>query len=323
MMTKSFVVIVLLSFFFIFLPCYATPASGADPDLKNVLEDIGKGIPEKCFTPPDLENIFLRACEKVLDDASQCSFAWSAFTLAFRFKDPDTVTKDDYKLFFELFPVKSPLYSAVFWSGVRKIVEQVSMHPSVSTSANQIASNIINNMATDGNVFCWCGNATASLDTVNPCSFTPVVAFWQAFSSNFGESAEGIVYWIGDGNREGGAYQNTTLFTEYGFPKLLYPRVYRLVAIVIHDCNETIVVEESEGCEEETLKVLEDQSVRKFGRIGGYGCATVCGNASDEQQISTLANHCLQIIREEQQKGNYISYIARHSLYVDSLYGQV
>ena len=304
-MTKSFLLFfVLSSFFFIILCCCATSVISVDPG-KKILEDrTGKKFPEKCFTPPDLENIFLRACEKVVDDASQCPFAWSAFRLAFRSKDPETVTKDDYKLFFEIFPMKSSLYSVVFWSGVRRIVEQISMHQSISTSANQIASNIIDNMATDDDVFCWCGNATASLDTVNPCPVTPVVAFWQAFSSNFGESAEGIVYWIGDGNREGGAYQNATLFTEIEFPKLLYPRVYKLVAIVIHDCNETTVVEESEGCEEETLKVLEDQSVRKFGRNEGYGCAKVCGNASDEQQISTLADHCLQIIREEQQKGN-------------------
>ena len=304
-MLKSFLVFFFLSsFFFIFLRCCATSATGVDPNSKQILEDIGKRIPEKCYTSPNLENIFLRACEKMLGDVSRCSFAWSAFTLAFRFKSPDTITKDDYKLFFEFFPIKSPLYSAVFWSGVRRIIEQVPIHPTISTSANQISSNIINTMATDDSVFCWCGNTTASLDTINPCPVTPVAAFWQAFSSNFGESAEGIVYWIGDGNREGGAYQNATMFAEFEFPKLAYPRVYRLVAIVIHDCNETTVVEEREGCEEETLKILENQAIRRFGRNMGYQCEKVCGNASDEQQISMLADHCLRIIKEEQQRGN-------------------
>ena len=184
MINKAFLVSFYLSF--VFLRCGATSTIVADAAPEKILEDIGKKVPEKCLTSPNLENIFMRACEKVVDDAPQCSFAWSAFTLAFRFKDPSTVTKDNYKLFFEIFSVKSPLYSAVFWSGAGKLIEQISMHPSISTSANQISSNIINTMATDDNVFCWCGNATASLDTVNPCPVTPVAAFWQAFSSNFG-----------------------------------------------------------------------------------------------------------------------------------------
>ena len=88
------------------------------------------------------------------------------------------------------------------------------------------------------------------------------------------------------------------MFAEFEFPKLRYPRVYRLVAIVIHDCNGT-----ESGCEKGTLKILEDQAVRSFGGSMGYRCEKVCGNASNEQQISTLADQCLQIIREEQHRG--------------------
>lgn len=264
------------------------------------MEDIGKKFPEKCFTPPNLEDIFIRTCENILDNAGQCSFAWTAFTLAFRLKDPTTVTKEDYRLFFDILPVESPRYSAVFWSGVPGIIEQISVHPKVSTSANRVSSSIINNMAADNNVMCWCGNVTTHFDTLNPCPITPVVEFWKAFSSRFGESGNGIVYWIGDGNRKEGAYQNTTLFTEFEFPRIKYPKVYKLVAIVIYDCDERGNETMSEGCGEGTLKELENQAMARFG---SYRCEKVCGNVSDERQISSLSEKCLQIITDEQQKG--------------------
>ena len=127
------------------------------------------------------------------------------------------------------------------------------------------------------------------------------------FSSYFGQAAGGIVYWIGDGNREEGAYQNDTIFAEYEFPELAYPRVYRLVAIVIQDCSKTAVIE---GCEEQTVKILEDQAVSRYGRNTGYRCQEVCGNASNEQQIPSLARQCLQIIREEQEGGNVTKFVA-------------
>ena len=288
-----------LSVFISFLRCSeSSPVSDSGSDMKEMLKDIDKNPPDKCFTPPNLEDIFIRSCEQVIDSAGKCSFGWTAFTLAFRFKDPNTVEQDDYKIFFDILKVKSPLYSAVFWSGVGGVVEEISVHPKISSSANRVTSSIINTMATDYNVMCWCGNTTALLDTVNPCPIAPVAAFWQEFASRFGKSGAGIVYWIGDGNREGGAYQNTTLFSKFEFPKLTYPRVYRMVIMVIHECNETMV----EGCGEGTLQTLENDALEQYGNIG-YRCENVCGDASDEQQIPLLADQCMQIITEEQKRG--------------------
>ena len=301
MPTKCFLVSFLFLSVFVSFFRYSEPSLfDVDSDTEEMLEDIGKSLPDKCFTSPNLEDIFIRSCEKVLDNAGKCSFGWTAFTLAFRFKDPNTVKKDDYKIFFDILQVKSSLYSTVFWSGVKGIVEELSVHPKISSSANRITSSIINTMATDYNVMCWCGNTTALLDTFNPCPIAPVVAFWQEFSSRFGKSAEGIVYWIGDGNRDGGAYQNTTLFSKYEFPKLTYPKVYRMVIMVIHECNETM----AEGCGEGTLHILENYAMEKFGGHLGYRCENVCGNVSDEQQIPLLADQCLQIITEEQKRGS-------------------
>ena len=289
------------SAFLIFFYCSEYSKTTADQlDEINIMKDIGKRIPDKCFTSPRLEEIFIRACDKTLNDAGRCSFAWSAFNFAFRYKDPKTVTKDDYNLFFNILPVESPLYSAVFWSGVRNVVDEISSHPKISSSANRVSSSIINTMATDDNVMCWCGNETEILDTVNACPITPVVAFWQAFSTYFAESGIGIVYWIVDGNREGSAYRNATLFADHEFPNLIYPKVYKLVVLVIRECNQTVI----EGCGEGTLISLEEEAKKRYGVNKGYRCENICGNSSDELQTSSLAHHCLQIIKEEQSGGN-------------------
>ena len=278
--------------------CYGS-AIGHNSDEIKMIEDIGKSIPNKCFTLPAIEDMFMRACEKILNSHTQCSYACSAFTLAFSYKDPNMVAENDYKLFFDIIPVETHLNAVVYWSGVRSIAEQISTYPNISTSTNHASSRIINTMENDGNVKCWCANTTAFLDTINPCPVTPLVAFWRAFYSRYGELGIGIVYWIGDGNREGGAYQNATFFSDFEFPQLKYPRVYRMVALVIYDCNAT----KSEKCGEGTLKVFEDHAVKKYG---SYRCENVCGDISDEKQIPSLADQCLEIIRAEEERGTYV-----------------
>ena len=302
MYVKSFVVSFSVCLLLLFVARFSVATATIDPDAKKMMEDMGRNVSNRCFTPPNLSQIFSRACMKVLDgNISQCSFAWTAFKLAFGLKDPNTVTAEDYDTYFDVLPVKSPADSAVYWSGmsVKSVVELLSQHPNISSSVNQLASRIVNTMIKNDSVLCWCGNTAESLDTVNPCPVTPVVEFWKAFSRHFGESAKGIVYLIVDGNRKGGAFQNTSFFAKFEFPKLISSRIDRLVVININDCNSKTV----EKCGEGTLKQLEDQAVSKYGRGVGYHCEVVCGNASDNHKVTLLANHTLQIINEEQSKG--------------------
>ena len=132
------------------------------------------------------------------------------------------------------------------------------------------------------NVTCWCGNKTAILDTVNPCPAQPTVSFWKAFSIHFAEAGKDIVFWIGDGNREGGAYQNTSFFTTVEFPRCTHPRVTQLIAIDIYECSHKMV----EQCGEGTMKLLEDEAVQKYG----YKCANVCRNALNKHELLLLAS---------------------------------
>ena len=216
-------------------------------------------MPEGCFTLPDLEDIFLHACRKVIDDSDKCPAAWIAFSGAFGFKNSNNITQEDYLDYFDALPIYSPPNS-MFWSGVQDVIEEISVYPNISSSANQDASNIINTMTADDGVECWCENESTLLDTVNPCPTTITSVFWQEFSCALGESATGIAYWVGYGDRESGAYQSSSFFANYEFPKLTPDRVKRLVIIDVHECGKDI----GEECGEGTLRRLQRQAERKY-----------------------------------------------------------
>ena len=302
---ENYIEIRLFLYLIIGFLCTNVVSSETTTDVE-MMEDMGRSVPNRCFTPSNFESAFSRACLIVLNgNKTWCSFAWTGFKVAFGFKDPKSVTAEDYDTFFEVLPPISPANSPVHWSGINigNVVKEISTQPKISSSMNQVSARIINTMTKDDNVMCWCGSTTAFIDTANPCPITPVVAFWQAFSTHFAKSARGIVYFIGNGNRRTGAYQNASFFATFEFPELISDRVNKLVVIDIYNMVEK--------CGEGTLKVLKAQAISRYGIDMGYDCEAVCGNASNKQEISLLANQTLEIIRQEQSKGNHIySYVA-------------
>ena len=92
---RSLVTAALLpSLLVLFLATTPVKAGKGDADMmKEMMEDMGRPMPEAgCFTPPDLEEIFLRACRKVIEENDKCPAAWIAFSGAFGFKNPNNVT---------------------------------------------------------------------------------------------------------------------------------------------------------------------------------------------------------------------------------------
>ena len=79
-----------------------------------------------------------------------------------------------------------------------------------------------------------------------------------------------------------------------------------MAIINVHECDQDI----GEDCGEGTLRRLQRQAERKYGRSMGAACYEVCGNPWDEQQVPAIANDTLDVIREEQRGTNSYSYIA-------------
>ena len=248
----------------------------------------------QCYTLPNFMELFIDSCRGVLNTTGnvedRCNMAWEKFSGAFAFVDPLQVNLSSYDEYFEFLKVESEPNSVLFWSGVVKLTEMVSKtnkYP-VSSSFNQPASEIINNMAKYPN--CWCGGS-GGIDYTNPCPDNPATSFWAKFSCILGESASGISFWMGNGERDGGAYRNTSFFTQYEFVKLNPPDDTKLIVIDVHRMDV------GEACDTGSLVELKELVTTKFGS-DGYVCHDVIGNPNDPDE--ELTNNVVEIIGAEQ-----------------------
>ena len=252
-----------------------------------------------CYTLPNFQQLFIESCLMVLSAVNNvnetCQMTWEAFSGAFAYKNPLEVDLDDYDEYFDLLQVKSEQNSVVFWSGVPSLIEKISKTTeiSISTSFTQDASNIINNMAKYPS--CWCGGPNG-INYTNPCPDQPSTSFWAKFSCELGESASGISFWIGNGEREGGTFRPNSFFTEYELVKLNPPDDIKLVVV------EVSRMDIGEKCGDGTLADLENLAVQKFGEEG-YTCYDVNGNVNDPDELMELSDEVLEIIGVEQGNG--------------------
>ena len=218
-----------------------------------------------CYTLPNFQQLFIDSCLMVLSAVDNvnatCQMAWEAFSGAFSHKNPLEVELDDYNTYFDLLQVKSEQNSVVFWSNVLLLIEEISKTTeiSISSSFTQDAANIINNMAEYPS--CWCGGQNG-IDYTNPCPDQPSTSFWAKFSCTLGESASGISFWIGNGEREGGTFRPNSFFTEYELVKLNPPNDTKLVVVEVSRMGI------GEKCGNGTLADLEKLAVQKFGEDG-------------------------------------------------------
>ena len=293
-----------------------TPAAVAgDGDDDLPMTDVSDEGDTDCRTPQNIEQLFLTACNETIKDADTCASAWDAFSSAFASKDPTTVEPGDYDEYFNILKVTSAPNTVLFWSAVQHLVGNISSTPSadITSSFTVPASVIINKMASQG-VSCWCGGESG-IDYTNPCPRKPYLSFLGKFSSLLAESATGVAFWVGYGEREGGTYQPGTFFSDYEFPKLMSPEMTKLVVIIAHRLNM------GESCDTGTLVPLQAEAMEKLGD-NAFSCYDLYGNPLDEEGTPTLATKTLSIISKEQQsQGNQCdvisflsSFLRRHSV---------
>ena len=263
--------------------------------IRDMMGDMDMIVQTECYTNKYLGGIFLDTCYRVLEHTYKCQDALYAFIDAFGNKDPNTVTANDYNGFFNVIPVASNPNSVLFWTGVINIIEKVSQHPGISSSANQPSSLIFNKMRASENITCWCGNKTHRIDYYNPCPPTPTYMFWAKFSALLGRSATGVAFWAAYGNKDGKPYNPNSFFAEFEFPNMV--NVTRLVVIDIYNANK-----EGEQCGQGSLALLQNLAVNKYGN-DGYHCYTINGDpmCTDPQQVNDLAEMTYEVIENEWQ----------------------
>ena len=73
--------------------------------------------------------------------------------------------------------------------------------------------------------------STGGIDYVNDCLCSVSGNFWDRFSVDFARASSGSAYWLGDGQRDGGAFSSSSYFSTVELPNMNADEV---VAIVVH-----------------------------------------------------------------------------------------
>ena len=73
--------------------------------------------------------------------------------------------------------------------------------------------------------------STGGIDYVNDCLCSVSGNFWDRFSVYFARASSGSGYWLGDGERDGGAFYSSSDFSTFELPNMNADEV---VAIVVH-----------------------------------------------------------------------------------------
>ncbi len=77
-------------------------------------------------------------------------------------------------------------------------------------------------------------NYIGGIDFTNNCTCSVTTQFWVEFSARFSQAAQGTVFFLGDGAREGGAFNPQSFFSTVELLNLSQEDVMRVVALIVH-----------------------------------------------------------------------------------------
>lgn len=82
-----------------------------------------------------------------------------------------------------------------------------------------------------------CSNCThtAGIDFQSPCLCSVTGEFWTQFSKEFAQAAQENVFFLTDGQADGGAFRNNSFFSTVELPNLRDESVTRLITLIIHE----------------------------------------------------------------------------------------
>ncbi|EDO32706.1 predicted protein [Nematostella vectensis] len=162
-------------------------------------------------TTRNFKDIVLGRCyyykEFMLDDVYRssvnCSSVWLALYDAFAFKDPCSLTFQDYEPYFAAVVEGHLLDKSLFWSGTMKLVHSYASYIDLlyTTLEDTMAGWLVNGLT-------WCGNVTLprnasdGIDYVScPTNCDYFAAFWGLASRKFAERTRGVARVMVNGSR--------------------------------------------------------------------------------------------------------------------------
>ncbi|XP_048588917.1 ADP-ribosyl cyclase/cyclic ADP-ribose hydrolase [Nematostella vectensis] len=266
-------------------------------------------------TTRNFKDIVLGRCyyykEFMLDDVYRssvnCSSVWLALYDAFAFKDPCSLTFQDYEPYFAAVVEGHLLDKSLFWSGTMKLVHSYASYIDLlyTTLEDTMAGWLVNGLT-------WCGNVTLprnasdGIDYVScPTNCDYFAAFWGLASRKFAERTRGVARVMVNGSRvdtNGSwvpAYRKNSFFGKYELPNLQSHFVTELRIIVMHTIGTS--VNHIESCGNGSVKTLVEDATR-------HGLNVSCSDDPSEVKHLLCVDHptapeCLFATKKEQQGG--------------------
>ncbi|XP_042326526.1 ADP-ribosyl cyclase/cyclic ADP-ribose hydrolase 1 [Sceloporus undulatus] len=224
------------------------------PSSETLLEWKGKG------TTKHLREIILGRCYNYLATMNSelrdkdCLKIWELLENAFMYKNPCSMTEEDYQPLMDLARHSVPCNKSLFWSKTNDLVHRY-------TKANQdfvtLEDTLLGYIA-DG--ISWCGNPTSpgvnynSCPKWTECESNPSSVYWKMASKMFAEAACGTVQVMLNGSIEAGAFRSNSIFGNVEILNLNPDKVSRMHIWLMHDIDGP----QSEFCTGHSITKLKE-----------------------------------------------------------------
>ncbi|XP_020662239.1 ADP-ribosyl cyclase/cyclic ADP-ribose hydrolase 1 [Pogona vitticeps] len=185
---------------------------------------------------------------------TDCLKIWKLLQNAFMYKDPCSVTEEDYKPLMEFARHPIPCNKSLFWSKTNDLVHRY-------TKANRdfltLEDTLLGYIA-DG--ISWCGKPSSpgvnykSCPKWTECENNPSTIYWKMASKMFAEAACGTVQVMLNGSTEADAFRSNSIFGSIEIFNLNPDKVSKVHIWLMHDIDRP----QSESCTGHSVAKLKE-----------------------------------------------------------------
>ncbi|KAJ8043700.1 ADP-ribosyl cyclase/cyclic ADP-ribose hydrolase 2 [Holothuria leucospilota] len=187
---------------------------------------------------------------------TNCTDALNEFLEAFAFKDPCKVPEDAYDGFLNKSMVHSEPNETLLWSGTKNIAINIATITDRYTTIERTAAGYILNGLR------WCGeNGSSGINygSCGPCEegqYDASTQFWRSASRHFAAQARGFVSVVLNSTRNGGAFNETSIFASQELPNINVTLVSHVYIHVVRSVTtpDNITGEDCDGASIMKLK---------------------------------------------------------------------
>ncbi|XP_034264772.1 ADP-ribosyl cyclase/cyclic ADP-ribose hydrolase 1-like isoform X2 [Pantherophis guttatus] len=164
-----------------------------------------------------------------------CLRVWKLFEQAFLYKDPCSMTKEDYQPLMDLARYSIPCNKSLFWS---KTYDLAHHYTKTNHDFLTLEDTLLGYIA-DG--ITWCGNPSdsgvnyESCPKWTECENNPSSVYWKLASKMFAETSCGTVQVMLNGSTATGAFRKSSIFGSVEIVNLNPEKVSKMQIWLMHD----------------------------------------------------------------------------------------